>query len=89
MALKKEDKKAIVEKFKQNSVDTGSAQVQIALLTEKINYLNEHFKTHKHDFSSKRGLMKMVGRRRKFLKYIERDSKEQYKDILKELGLRK
>ena len=78
-----------ISEFKKNEHDTGSVEVQIALLTQRINQLNEHFKTHPKDFGSKRGLLLLVGRRRRFLDYIKRDNIEQYKMLIDKLGLRK
>lgn len=89
MALEVEKKKEIVEKFKQHPSDTGSAAVQIALLSERINVLSDHFKTHKKDFNSRRGLLALVGRRRRLLNYIKDKSPNKYHEIIKELNLRK
>ncbi|MBN1331578.1 30S ribosomal protein S15 [Candidatus Dojkabacteria bacterium] len=88
MAIAKETKSEIINKYKQSDSDTGSAPVQIALLTEKINELTEHLKTHKRDKHSRRGLISLVGKRRKMIKYMERtaEPKETVK-LLKELGL--
>lgn len=82
-------KNEIIQMFKQNDADTGSLEVQVALLTDRINKLNIHFKKNIHDFGSKRGLLKMVGRRRRFLSYIERHDVAKYKDIIARLELRK
>jgi small subunit ribosomal protein S15 len=84
-----EQKKEIIEKFKTHSTDTGSPEVQIALLTSRISYLTEHFKTHKKDHSSRRGLLKLVGQRRRLLDYVKRKDIERYRKIIKELGIRK
>lgn len=89
MAITKERKKEIISQFGINSKDTGSEQLQVALLTENINNLTVHLKENKKDFSSKRGLFKMISRRRKFLKYLESEGREQYKELIKRLGLRK
>lgn len=82
-------KREIVEKFRVNESDTGSARVQIALLTHRINDLTEHFRTHSKDHHSRRGLLKMVGRRRRLLDYVKRSDVEAYRRILEELKLRK
>ncbi len=89
MTLKKEDKTVLVEKFGRSESDTGSSEVQIALLTERISYLTEHLKMHKKDHSSRRGLLKMVGQRRRLLNYLNRKDRERYKTLIEELGLRK
>ena len=82
-------KEQIIAEFKQNDQDTGSVEVQVALLTDRINKLNEHFKEHGKDFGSKRGLMVLVGRRRRFLDYIARHNEAKYKELIGRLGLRK
>ncbi len=84
-----EDKKEIIEKYGKDENDTGSTRVQIALLTSRITYLTEHFKTHKHDHHSRRGLMKLVGSRRDLLNYLKRKNVTGYRELIKELGLRK
>lgn len=84
-----ERKKEIVKKFGKNENDTGSPEVQVAILTERINGLTPHFQKHIHDFHSNRGLMKMIGHRKALLKYISRKSTERYSKLIKELGLRK
>ena len=89
MALTKEKLSSIVNKFGKNEKDTGASEVQIALLTERINMLTEHCKQFKKDKSSQRGLLILVGKRRRILKYIQRSNLEKYRLILKELGLRK
>ena len=89
MALTKEAKQEIVSKFGSNEKDSGSTEVQIALLTKRILELTEHFKVHKKDHNSRRGLLKLVGSRRKLLKYIKRVDLEKYRTLIKELGLRK
>lgn len=89
MALTKNEKKEIVEKFKINENDSGSPEVQIALLTERIKRLTEHLKVHKKDFHSRVGLLKMIGRRRKLLNYLQEKDVERYKKLIQELGLRK
>ena len=89
MALTKEKKEELVKKFGKDSKDTGSIEVQIAILTEEINTLTEHFKEHKHDHHSKRGLLKKVGQRRSLLNYLIKNDVTRYRAIVKELGLRK
>ncbi|MGM0689498.1 MAG: 30S ribosomal protein S15 [Bacillota bacterium] len=87
--LDQDRKLEIIELYKRHDGDTGSPEVQIALLTERINYLTEHLKTHKKDYHSQRGLLKMVGRRRGLLNYLRDRSPERYQVILGKLGLRK
>jgi len=82
-------KKEIIEKFKGHEKDTGSPEVQIALLTDRIVHLTEHFKTHVKDHHSRRGLLKMVGKRRRLLDYLKSKDVERYRKIIKELGIRK
>ena len=82
-------KSNIIEKFKQHDKDTGSPEVQIALLTERIKYLTEHFKTHKKDHHSRRGLLKLVGQRRRLLDYLKKKSVDRYRNTIKALGIRK
>ena len=82
-------KKAVVEKFKKHETDTGSPEVQVALLTTRINYLAEHFKKFPKDFASRIGFLKMIGKRRRLLDYLKRTDKNAYSDILKKLDLRK
>jgi len=84
-----QNKKQIIEKFAQHSTDTGSSEVQISLLTDRINQLSEHFKTHKKDFHSRQGLLKLVSRRRGLIKYLQRTDFNRYKALISELGLRK
>ncbi len=84
-----EQKQGIIDQYKRHEGDTGSPEVQIALLTARINYLTEHLKTHKKDYHSQRGLLKMVGRRRGLLNYLRERSPERYQEILSKLGLRK
>jgi small subunit ribosomal protein S15 len=88
MSLSKEEKQAIIEQFKRHPKDTGSPEVQIALLTERINDLIEHLKVHKHDHHSRRGLLKLVGQRRRQLAYLHRTSPARYREVIKRLGLR-
>ena len=89
MALTKERVKEIVVEFGLKEGDTGSPEIQIALLTEEINTLNEHLQMHKHDFHSRRGLLAKVGRRRSMLKYLQSVSVQRYQDLIKKLGLRR
>ena len=89
MAITKERKQEIIEKFGRVPNDTGSPEVQVALLTERINMLTEHFKGHKSDHASRRGLLKMVGQRRNLLGYHQRNDLERYRAVIKALGLRK
>ncbi len=89
MSLSIEEKRAIIEKYRVHDSDTGSPEVQVAILTERINYLTEHLKTHKKDHHSRRGLLKMVGRRRALLDYLKDADIERYRAILDRLGLRK
>ena len=87
--MEKEKKSAIIEEFKRHDGDTGSAEVQIALLTERINHLNEHLLTHKQDNHSRRGLLKMVGKRRGLLDYLKEKDIARYRAIIEALNLRK
>lgn len=87
--LDKKEKQEIIERFKLHENDTGSPEVQIAILTEKITKLSEHLKEHKKDHSSRRGLLKMVGRRRKLLNYIKEKDYDKYLQLLETLNLRK
>ena len=89
MALTKERKAEIMAEFGRDKNDTGSVEVQVALLTERINELTEHFKTHIHDNHSKVGLMKMVGKRRSLLAYLKDEDFERYSELIKKLNLRK
>ena len=89
MSLSVEEKRAIIEKYRVHDSDTGSPEVQVAILTERINYLTEHLKTHKKDHHSRRGLLKMVGRRRALLDYLKDADIDRYRAILERLGLRK
>lgn len=89
MALTPEKKQEIVKKFARNDKDTGSAEVQIAILTEEIVTLTEHLKEHKHDYHSRRGLLKKVGQRRSMLNYLAKKDIQRYREIVKQLGLRK
>ncbi|MDX6519895.1 MAG: small subunit ribosomal protein [Gaiellales bacterium] len=89
MPLTQVQKTEIVGKFGRDGKDTGSTRVQIALLTQRISELTEHMKVHKHDHHSRRGLLKMVGRRRRLLTYMQRHDLEGYRALIKELGLRR
>jgi small subunit ribosomal protein S15 len=89
MALSLEQKQEIIKKYQIHEGDTGSSEVQIAILTERINYLNEHLKANKKDFHSRRGLLKMVGQRRSLLDYLKKNKFERYRDIVTKLGLRR
>ena len=89
MALTKEDKQALMTDYGIHEGDTGSPQVQIALLTNRIQYLTEHLKEHNHDEHSRRGLLKMVGRRRRLLNYLSKKDPEAYQAMLKRLSLRR
>jgi small subunit ribosomal protein S15 len=89
VVLNTEDKKQIIEKFQRADSDTGSPEVQIALLSERIRYLNDHFKVHKKDHHSRRGLLKLVGQRRRLLNYLKKKDVERYRAVIKELGIRK
>jgi small subunit ribosomal protein S15 len=89
MSLAKEDKERIVTEFRTHEADTGSPQVQIALLSQRINELTEHFKTHKKDNHSRRGLLKMVSQRRSLLDYLKSKDIERYHEVVSRLGLRR
>ena len=89
MSVTKEQKHNIIESHRIHESDTGSPEIQIALLTERINQLTEHFKVHKKDHHSRRGLLKMVGKRRRLLEYLRGKSVERYQNLIRELGLRK
>ncbi|MEW6702917.1 MAG: 30S ribosomal protein S15 [Bacteroidota bacterium] len=89
MLLSKEDKLEIIKKFGKGEKDSGTAEVQIALLTERINRLTAHFESHKKDHASRRGLMQMVGKRRRLLDYLAEKNIERYRSIIKELNIRK
>ncbi|WP_128894195.1 30S ribosomal protein S15 [Longirhabdus pacifica] len=89
MAIAQERKQQIIEEFKVHESDTGSPEVQIAILTENINNLTEHFRTHKKDHHSRRGLLKMVGQRRKLLAYLRNKDVNRYRTLIEKLGLRR
>jgi small subunit ribosomal protein S15 len=82
------EKASTVTKYRQHESDTGSTQVQVALLTERINYLTDHFRAHKKDHHSRQGLLKMVGKRRRLLDYLRRTNVEGYRKLIQDLGLR-
>ncbi len=89
MPLHREVKKNIIERFGRHETDTGSPEVQISLITERINQLAVHFKTHKKDFHSRRGLLQLVGQRRRLLDYLREHDVQRYRELIRELGLRK
>ena len=89
MALSTEQKSQVMQDYKRNPSDTGSPEVQVALLTTNINKLSDHFSTHKHDHHSRRGLLKMSNQRRKLLDYLKKKDDQRYKDLIQRLGLRR
>ena len=89
MPLTKENKQDIIKKFGGSDVDTGNTEVQIALLTERIKYLTDHFKTHTKDNHSRRGLLQLVGQRRRLLNYLSKKDINRYRSLIKELGIRR
>nr|WP_028320953.1 30S ribosomal protein S15 [Desulfatiglans anilini] len=89
MVLTPEMKKKIIDDFKLHEKDTGSPEVQIALLSGRIQYLTDHFRTHKKDHHSRRGLLKLVGQRRRLLEYLKKKDMEKYRTVIKELGIRR
>lgn len=89
MVLTPESKKEIIDRFKLHEKDTGSPEVQVAILSNRINYLTDHFKVHKKDHHSRRGLLKLVGQRRRLLNYLRKTDLNRYQNVIKELGLRK
>jgi small subunit ribosomal protein S15 len=89
VVLTADDKQAIMEKYRLHETDTGSSEVQIAILTERIKQLTEHFKEHTKDHHSRRGLLKLVGQRRRLLNYLKGRDPQRYRDLIKQLGLRK
>jgi len=89
MPFVKEQKDIIIEDYRTHEIDTGSSEVQIALLSARISYLTEHFKTHKKDHHSRRGLLKLVGRRRRLLDYLRRQDHERYQRVIARLGIRR
>ncbi len=89
MTLTKERKQELVDKFGDSGTDTGKAEVQVAMLTDRINHLTEHLRAHHKDHHSRRGLLMLVGRRRRFLNYLQRTDLERYRALVRELGLRR
>jgi small subunit ribosomal protein S15 len=89
MTLTAERKRELTERFGKSEKDTGATEVQIAMLTERINHLTEHLRTHRKDHHSRRGLLMLVGKRRRFLNYLQRNDVEGYRRLIKELGLRR
>ncbi|MGD0764898.1 MAG: 30S ribosomal protein S15 [Dehalococcoidia bacterium] len=87
--LTKENKQSLITSYAAHKTDTGSPEVQVALLTQRINELTEHMRMHKHDYHSQRGLLKMVGRRRRMLAYLNKSDVQRYRSVLARLGLRK
>lgn len=87
--MENERKKAIIDQFKSHEKDSGSTEVQVALLTERVNYLTEHLKVHRHDHHSQRGLLKLVGQRRRLLNYLNREDENRYRALISNLGLRR
>ncbi|HWD86434.1 MAG TPA: 30S ribosomal protein S15 [Solirubrobacteraceae bacterium] len=89
MTLTQERKQELIERFGDSAQDTGKAEVQVALMTERINQLTEHLRAHRKDHHSRRGLLMLVGRRRRLLNYLQRDDLERYRSLTRELGLRR
>ena len=89
MSINAETKSKVVSEFKRSENDTGSPEVQVALLTARIQYLTDHFKTHKHDHHSRRGLLRMVNQRRSLLDYLKKKEIQRYRDLIERLGLRR
>ncbi|MGB0589545.1 MAG: 30S ribosomal protein S15 [Myxococcota bacterium] len=89
MALQPEQKSELISKHRRSEADTGSTEVQVALLTTRIKQLTEHFKVHKHDHASRRGLLKLVGQRRRLLNYLKKQDIGRYRSLIGELGIRK
>ena len=89
MSITKEKTQELIKQYGKDANDTGSTEVQIAILTERINNLTGHFKSHKHDFHSRYGLMKLIGQRRRFLRYLKNNDKARYNVIIAKLGLRR
>jgi small subunit ribosomal protein S15 len=89
VALEKEEKSQIINGYQIHETDTGSPEVQVALLTERINQLIEHLRVHTHDHHSRRGLLKLVGRRRRLLNYLQSKDRERYRNVINRLGLRR
>jgi small subunit ribosomal protein S15 len=89
VALTKDKKTALIDSYRTHDTDTGSPEVQVAILSERINYLTEHFKTHSKDHHSRRGLLKLVGQRRRLLDYLKSKDTDRYAELIKRLGIRK
>ena len=89
MTMTQERKQELIAKFGDSATDTGKTEVQVALLTERINELTDHLRTHRKDHSSRRGLLMLVGRRRRFLNYLQHEDLERYRTVIRELGLRR
>jgi small subunit ribosomal protein S15 len=89
MVMQKQDKTRVIDDYKLHDADSGSPEVQVALLTRRITEISDHLKTHKKDYSSRRGLLKLVGRRSALLKYLNNNDKERYQKLIERLGLRK
>ena len=89
MSITAEQKAELVQRFGKDENDTGATEVQVAMLTHRINHLTEHLRTHKHDHHSRRGLLMLVGRRRRFLNYLQKNNLEGYRSLIRELGLRR
>lgn len=89
MVMTPEKKQEVIDQFQTHEADTGSPEVQVALLSERINYLTEHFKSHKKDHASRRGLLKLVGQRRRLLDYLKKKDIERYRTLISRLGIRK
>ena len=89
MVFTTEEKKSLIEKYKQHATDTGSPEVQIGLLTHRISYLTEHLQVHKKDYHSRRGLLMLVGKRRRLLNYVKNNDVTRYRTIIDDLGLRR
>jgi len=87
--MEKERKAAIIEQYRINEKDSGSTEVQVAILTERVNYLTEHLKIHRHDHHTQRGLLKLVGQRRRLLNYLKREDVSRYRTLISSLGLRR
>lgn len=88
MSINLKNKKEIVKKYGENEKDTGSVSVQVAMMSQKINELTEHLKTNAKDFATKRGLLMLVGRRKRFLSYLKKNNVDEYRDLIKKLGIR-
>jgi small subunit ribosomal protein S15 len=89
MALTRESKSNLIENYRVHASDTGSPEVQVAVLTERISYLTEHFRAHRKDHASRRGLLTMVSKRKRLLEYLKRHNAERYKNVIERLGIRK